>query len=363
MNLWRPSATQTGHSAASIAMAKRNRAASTTSTSYSEFSHIGDDANDTARLKNMHGAMPREMFTEHPPVGIEVEEKRRQDALRASAVSMAKQMYEAQRRANDPNVPKDAKAMAAGYVNLQEVAQRLANERLAKIDPDGVLAYREHYGIGNGQGPARQGMTARIRAWPGEAPKETNPDLDSSDDEDGAQAEVIRKQMNQFSDSLAGLDARKRETDREAVRLLAQKRVQARLHDMDEKVFMETGKVSPAIKKDWEAKARQKAVADSEKRNQTSGKVHIGGGKFMDQSEINAIAAARVQPTLDEITATAEDQRARDEQNRVDAEHRRFVLETERQRERDNKTELKRVRGKPHRLRRKVIVLLLTQCR
>lgn len=326
-------------------MAKRNRAGSTTSTSYSEFSHIGDEANDSARLKNMHGVMPREMFTEHPPVAIEVEEKRRQDALRASSLSMAKQMFEAQRRAADPNVPQDAKSLVSGYVNLQEVAQRRANERLAKIDPDGVLAYREHYGIGNGQGPPRQSMTARIRAWPGEAPEAQDPDADSSDD-DEAQAVKIRKQMNLFSDSLAGLDSKKRDTDREAVRLLAEKRVQARLHDMDEKVFMETGKASPAIRKDWEKKAREKAVADSEKRNKTAGKVHIGGGRFMDQSEIDAIAAARVQPTLDEITATAEAQRARDEQERVDAEHRRFVLETERQRERDNKTELKRVRGK-----------------
>lgn len=334
-------------------MAKRNRASSTTSTSYSEFSHIGDEANDAARLKNMHGAMPREMFTEHPPVAIEVEEKRRQDALRASAMSMAKQMFEAQRRANDPNVPMDAKTMVSGYVNLQEVAQRRANERLAKIDPDGVLAYREHYGIGS-QPAERKSMSARLRAWPGEAPKDTKAnarDDDSSDeDADEVQAVKIRQQMNKFSDSLAGLDARKRETDREAVRLLAEKRVQARLHDIDEKVFHETGKASPAIQKDWEAKARQKAVADSEQRNKTSGKVHIGGGKYMDQSEINAIAAARVQPTLDEITATAQEQRARDEQNRQDAEHRRFVLESERQRERDNKAEVRRVAGKLTRL-------------
>ncbi len=42
--------------------------------------------------------MPREMYTSHPPVALEVEERNRQAGLRAAAVSMAKQMYNIQQR-------------------------------------------------------------------------------------------------------------------------------------------------------------------------------------------------------------------------------------------------------------------------
>ena len=60
----------------------------------------------------------------------------------------------------------------------------------------------------------------------------------------------------------------------------------------------------------------------------------------MDQSEIDAIAAARVQPTLDEVTATAEKHRARDEELRQEQlERERLAAEKNQdQRERDAKT-------------------------
>ena len=54
------------------------------------------DANQAARVKNLH--MDRDMFGEHPAVEPELAEQKHNAALRASAVSMAKSMYEYQRR-------------------------------------------------------------------------------------------------------------------------------------------------------------------------------------------------------------------------------------------------------------------------
>jgi len=244
--------------------------------------------------------------------------------------------------------PGEAKYQASTYVNLQAAAQKLAAERLAKIDPDGILAYREHYGytmtgpsVGIPSTPARAKLSTRLRKG---KPTQNDQEADFSDD-DEAQAGKIRQQMSNFNDKLASVDATKRDVDRQNLMAAAEKRVQARLQALDDKVFMETGKVSPAMMVEWEAKARAKAAADSAQRMQTHGKVHIGGGKFMDQSEITAIAAARMQPTLDEITDTAEKQRARDDEVRHDQELRRRQLEDVKQRERDNKAEAKRIKS------------------
>ncbi len=305
----------------------------------------GSDAMEAARVKNLGPNVSREMFTEHPPIGPGLVEKTRENALHASAVSMAKQMYDPNRMYQQPG---EAKYQASTYVNLQAAAQKLAAERLAKIDPDGILAYREHYGytmtgpsVGIPSTPARAKLSTRLRKG---KPTQNDQEADFSDD-DEAQAGKIRQQMSNFNDKLASVDATKRDVDRQNLMAAAEKRVQARLQALDDKVFMETGKVSPAMMVEWEAKARAKAAADSAQRMQTHGKVHIGGGKFMDQSEITAIAAARMQPTLDEITETAVKQRARDDEVRHDQELRRRQLEDVKQRERDNKAEAKRIKS------------------
>jgi hypothetical protein len=71
------------------------------------------------------------------------------------------------------------------------------------------------------------------------------------------------------------------------------------------------------------------------------GRVHVGGGKYLDQSEIDAIAKTRLQPTLDEISDKAEKQRARDEEIRLEQERLRQEQETEKRRQAEIKRELK----------------------
>lgn len=284
----------------------------------------------TINAAKIHNAaitnLSREMYTSHPPVAPEVEEKNRQAGLRAAAVSMAKQMYDVQQKAIEAaaetrrsdssyaatsvhNRPTSATSEESHnppqYANLQEAAQKLASERLAKLH-DEHAAYRTYYGTQ--AAPPTHKLSIR-----GRARRRASSDGQEDDEE---RSQQIRSQMSLFTDKLAQVDAKKRQKDRDSLLAAAQRNVRASMHGMDEKVFSETGKVSPAMMEDWEEKARAKAKAESSARMVNHGKVNIGGGRYMDQADIDAIAAAKVQPTLDEVTATAEKHRARDEELR-----------------------------------------------
>jgi hypothetical protein len=152
--------------------------------------------------------------------------------------------------------------------------------------------------------------------------------------------------MTLLQSSLAEVDTKKRQADRDALLAAAHKNVTARMNAMDEKVFSETGKTSPHQRELWERQARERAQRDSDERMMHAGKVHIGGGKYLDQSEIDAIARARLQPTLDEISEKAEQQRARDEEMRLDAERLKAEAAEEKRRQADIKAEQRTFAGK-----------------
>lgn len=318
---------------------------------------LGSGAMEAARIQ--HSSIPRAMYTEHPPVALEVEEQNRQNALRASAISMAKQMYEVQQRhigeaagrlsrsqgqsaattahGRQPSTTDSSiKKQAMQYINLQEAAQKLAAERLVKIGTDQEAAFRSYYGY-------EKQSRSRLSMRHGRRRAASDPELVDSDDK--KQSRRIRSQMSQFSTQLAEIDVKKRQQDRRNLLAAAERKVQAQMHGMDEKVFNETGKMSPAMIEEWDAKARAKAAADSEARMANHGKVHVGGGRFLDQSEIDAVAAARIQPTLNEINDAAEKQRARDEEIRLDQEGQKRQAQIEKQRAAELKAEEKRVKA------------------
>jgi hypothetical protein len=315
---------------------------------------------DAARVQNTQN-VPRSMYTEHPPVDIEVAEQRHQDALKASAISMAKQMYAIQRLDDDGNVTIDHGRVAAGiahdthstssnqslktqamqYLTLQDAAQKLASERLAKIgNQHESAAFKDYYGYSTQK---RKSPLSRLSIKGRGRASSEGAEMDSDDER---HARRVRSQMDQFNSQLAEVDAKKRGQDRQALMAAAEKKVQAQMSKLDEKIFNETGKMSPAMVEEWDNKARVRAMASSEARMQNHGKVHIGGGKYLDQSEIDGIAAARIQPTLDQINETAEKQRARDEEIRLGQEEHKRSAHLEKQRQAELKSEQKRIRSK-----------------
>lgn len=346
-------------------------------------SRIGSEAMEAARIQ--HSKVSREMYTDRPPVALEVEERKHQDALRASAISMAKKMYDVQQHHTDQasghtsrshansgaiaaqnqnssaNADDNLKQEAMRYIGIQQAAQKLAAERLAKIGPDEASQYRSYYGYDK---PSRNRLSIRR----GRNRASSNPEVgDSDSDDDEMQSRRIRSQMSQLHKGIAQVriswllwtvklqsqlircfqvDAKKRENDRKYLLEAAQRKVQLQMAGMDKKVFDETGKLSPAMMEEWDAKARARASANSETRMENHGKVHIGHGKYMDQSEIDAIAQARMQPTLDEINEKTEKRLAEDEERRLELAEQKRQEQTEKERAAEIKAEERASKGK-----------------
>jgi len=276
--------------------------------------------------------MSRDMFTSHPPVKPEVDEKNRQDTLHASAVAMAQGMFKQQQKQLDASTNTLSQRGAATAVhgrpssisttddepepmrlnNLQEAAHKLAQERLAKLHDEHSKnrEYRDYYG-NNSQPKSRLSIRGRTRR---------RASSDGQLDEDKEQSNKIRAQMSMFSSNINQVDEKKRKQDREALIAAAQRNVTKRLHGMDEKVFAETGQVGPSLLSDWEVKAHAAAQAKSDSRMENYGKVDIGGGKFIDQEAVNLVAQRNVQPVLDEINAKAEAERERQAALKVEQE-------------------------------------------
>lgn len=293
-----------------------------------------------AEADKIHAAattrMGRDMYGSNPVIGPALDRKKYEEGLHAAAVSMAQSMFAKSEKQTRERVnatshrhraaggtrdldedSDEGEGVSNAYGGLHERAQQLAAARLAQIDK--TDHFKEYYGTAQTQPPrSRMSILGRRRS------SSEGQGLD-----DAANSRRIRGEMNLFNDKLAEIDKNKRQTDRDALMAAAQRKVRLSMDNMDEKVFQQTGKMSPAMKAEWEAKARAKAQADSDGRMVNHGKVAIGGGKYLDQSEVDAIALNRVQPTLDAISAKAAHDRQVDEDRRLAEEERKRAEEDE----------------------------------
>lgn len=96
------------------------------------------------------------------------------------------------------------------------------------------------------------------------------------------------------------------------------------------------------------AHLNQEAVDIAERnlraRLEHHGKIDIGGGKYMTQTEIEDIAHKNVQPVLEEISERADEQRAADEERRQHDEEERIRLAEEKRIDKERKAEDKRLK-------------------
>jgi len=288
------------------------------------------------------------MYTSHPPVAPEVNEMNRQNSLHASAVAMAQQMYKVQQKQTDAakNTHSHSGAIAAHghqrstsnsgdevpgmrFNNLQEAAQKLAQERLAKLHNEHTKnrEYRDYYSSSQ-QPSSRLSIRGRTRR---------RASSDGGLDEDREQSNKIRAQMSIFSNNISQVDEKKRKQDREKLIAAAQRNVTKSLHGMDEKVFADTGKVAPSLLSEWEVKAHAAAQAKSDNRMENHGKIHIGGGKFVNQSAVDLVASKNVQPVLDDINEKAEEKRLREAELKADEEKAKLDAAKKKEKEKEEK--------------------------
>lgn len=344
--------------AATVAHTPSMQASKAPAVQSQDSNRLGSGAMEAARIQ--HAKSSREMYTSAPPVSLEIEEKKRNDALRASAIVMAQKIYNPHQHDSASKVSAartgatfahgqqpvatsegDLKSQAMQYIGIQEAAQKLAQERLAKIGYDENAAYRSHYGYEKQKSSRFSMRRGRPRARStSEAPQD-----DSDSDEDDFRSRRIRHQMKEFNQQLADVDAKKREQDRKGLIAAAERKVKAQMQAQDKDIYDKTGKMSNSMVDDWDEKARQRALANSEARMENHGRVNIGNGKWMDQAEIDAIAQARLQPTLDEISEKAEKQRALDAERQFEIEKKKRQEQEEKARQAEIKAEEKRGKG------------------
>lgn len=304
--------------------------------------------------------MDRQMFTSNPPVKPETDEQNRAYVLHASALAMARKMYDQQQKMIDSSARAHARSssfpsgdtaslassgngeqLPPVYNNLQEAAYRLAQERLTKLqeDHDKQRGFQEYYGAGTPQRTKLGTIKGKL------ARRRSSSDGDLLDDKQ--RSEQIRTQMSLLNSKLTEVDEEKRAHDRETLLAAAQRNVRLQLQQMDAKVQSDTGRVAPVNTDDWGRKALVAAQAKSAAGNHdTAGKVDIGGGKFMDRSEVEKIAAEKLQPLLDEINENAEKEAARLEEERLEEERRREAVERDKMREREIQEIHKKLKGK-----------------
>lgn len=289
--------------------------------------------------------MTRNMFTSHPMVKPEVDERDNNERLHLSAVEMAKKMYSQQQKMLD-NAKKHSESEGGGeesakpqqpvYLNLQDAAYKQAQERLAKLHDEHLQSrdIQEYYGNTQAQKPRRRlTVTNKLRR------KNSDDDFD-----DHAESQKIRQQMSMFSNKLSQVDQSKRQHDRDALMAAAQRNVKARLQGMDEKIYQDTGKINPSLLNEWEVKAQQAAQIRSETRGEHKGKVDLGGGMFMDPQDVDAIASKRMQPILDDINSKAEAERERLVALKLAEEARKEEAEKQKARDREMKEISKKMR-------------------
>ena len=292
--------------------------------------------------------MDRQMFTSSPPVKADVEEQRRAEVLHASAVAMAKRMYNQQQKIIDSTrlaharsssfskyegsdstgaSPSEEFTRPMSFNNLQEAAYRLAQERLAKLHEEhqATRELQEYYGATPASarrdtlGTIRGKLTRRRASSDGEM------------QEDVARSQHIRKQMSLFNTKLTEVDEQKRSQDREALLAAAQRNVKAQLQGMDQKLLDEKGAVPPSKAEGWHSKAHKAAqmrLNTAHGASASSDQVDIGGGKFMDREEVDRIAAKKVQPLLDEINEKADAERERQAAQKLEEEKKKEEAET-----------------------------------
>ena len=307
-----------------------------------------DSAMEASRIQHMSHPNAQ-LYTSSPHAALDSEEQRRRNVQRAAVVSMARDMYDitetkdeeqpgaavyaAQRgqsrmgsQRQRPKINPNALQQA---ISLQDAAHKRAQEKLAMMQ-DQTAAYQEYYGTA--PQPPRT-LTSRKRR--------------TSIDTDMERSNEIRNQMSSLRTKLGAVD-QQREKDRSLLLEAARKNVDATIHDMEMRVYEETGRAPPSVQKDWEDVAEEHMEQEQQQEAQQPqypDRVNIGAEHYIDMADVEALARSRVQPTLDEINDHAEELKAKETEQRLDQEQKKRLQDIEQQREADLKAEEKKMKG------------------
>lgn len=231
------------------------------------------------------------MFNANPPVAPVVEENKRQEQMRAAAVSMARAML---REGNVVQASFEQTAINERPLDLHNAAVKAAKQRVDKTDDLGA-AMKEWY-IPSEQS-ALKPHKSRPLPWKKFSPlhavtQKREGEVNELDPERLAQRGAREHHMGQ-------LQSIQRSRDRANLLAIAQKNVNKTMDILDEEVCVKTGKPSGALLAD--AEYREKRWAQLDARKHTPELVAIGGGKAVHTDEVEGLARDNVQPELEEL--------------------------------------------------------------
>lgn len=266
-----------------------------------------------------------DMFTANPPVSIEVEEKRKADELRASAVAMAQNMFKQQPKltesflhegdSDDGSEP----AVFDHHPNLHEAAYKLAQKRLARMHDENQRNRESEAHHSQFIAPRRRFTVAdrfRRRA--------------SSDGDVQFRAVRTPNRMSLLAAKQSEPQEAQREMDRANVLKAARRNVRSQLDDMDQSVADRTGMVPPSTKSAWESRARAVAQAKSTAataEDSHEGQRDVGGGLYVTEQEVEAVAKRNLEPLFQELDEQAEKERERQRIAREEKEAKKVEAE------------------------------------
>ncbi|KFY33631.1 hypothetical protein V494_07463 [Pseudogymnoascus sp. VKM F-4513 (FW-928)] len=292
--------------------------------------------------------MRKERYTSHPSQPSEADEKKKEESRHASAIAMAQQMYKVMEKKEKENADAGyAAASAHGrgrstslmsdepapmrLGNLQEAAQRLAQERLAKLHNDDDYKNREYLDYYGSPRPSQRLSKGRFRR---------RASSDTSLEESRDRTRDIRSQAPLYSSNISQIDAKTRQRDRDMLLAAAQRNVQRSLQGIDERVYAQTGRPTQAMmgQESLPMGIAQQRVQQQQQQQQPQGeKVSIGHGALVDRSTVDALAFRNVQPVLHQIHDKSDAKVARETERKLDDEEVKRQIERDREREEEFK--------------------------
>lgn len=215
----------------------------------------------------------------------------------SSSISASSAAYAKNGALRDSTAP-DSSYMLGNIGNLEEIARKKATERLNKIylpsSNTNIYAPRHNNSAAGGVAAAAAHISAE---------EET--------------ARINRE----------NLEAKNAANQYVAVMALARERAENSIAQLNKEAHYKNPLLNTQYYQEALAIAQEKGAA----RMENYGKVDIGGGVFMTQTEVDAIAERNVRPVLVEISEKADAQRQADEDRRIaEEEERKRIAEAKR---------------------------------
>lgn len=280
----------------------------------------------------------RDIYKDRAPVNPKLDEKKRRNLLR----TVSARVTEKKPVTNGDTTTTPGPVMVGGLPKidnygfaqasrLNTAANKLASEDLAKIY-DNQIDFQGYYEGMQLNGLPRSNSKLRRRA----ASETDSVNIDQE------HSKKIHAEMTELQRRLSHIDNQKRMQNAE-LEARARRNVNAAMDEIDEDLYMYTGKPSQAMLDAWEDQNLEDRKISRDVK--AAGLVPIGGGRFMKQEDVDNIARSRVQPEMNEIVDYWDEERAREVEDHLDEMHHQRMENLEKERQADMEAEMARVRS------------------